>query len=49
VAATARTVMVHTDGTRTASAPWPDASRRAIEGALGNAGTVPAGDSAHPA
>jgi acyl-CoA thioester hydrolase len=34
VAATARTVMVHTDETRAASAPWPHASRAAIDTAL---------------
>ena len=34
VAATARTVMVHTDDSRTASAPWPDASRDAIDASL---------------
>jgi len=34
VAATARTVMVHTDDSRTASAPWPDASRDAIDATL---------------
>jgi acyl-CoA thioester hydrolase len=38
VAATANTVMVHTDETRTASAPWPDASRDAIDGALPTGG-----------
>jgi acyl-CoA thioester hydrolase len=30
VAATANTVMVHTDDTRTASAPWPAAARAAL-------------------
>ena len=30
VAATARTVMVHTDDSRTASAPWPDEAREAL-------------------
>lgn len=53
VAATARSVMVHTDETRVASAPWPGASREAIDAALAareEAGTVPArGDSPHPA
>jgi acyl-CoA thioester hydrolase len=34
VAATASTVMVHTDETRNASAPWPHASRDAIDAAL---------------
>jgi acyl-CoA thioester hydrolase len=34
VAATAKTVMVHTDDSRTASAPWPHASRDAIDAAL---------------
>lgn len=34
LAATARTVMVHTDDSRTASAPWPDASRDAIDATL---------------
>jgi acyl-CoA thioester hydrolase len=34
VAATARTVMVHTDTTRNASAPWPSGSREAIDAAL---------------
>ena len=34
VAATAKTVMVHTDESRTASAPWPDASRDAIDATL---------------
>jgi len=34
VAATATTVMVHTDGSRTASAPWPHASRDAIDATL---------------
>ncbi len=34
VAATAKTVMVHTDGTRMASAPWPHASRDAIDAIL---------------
>ncbi len=34
VAATATTVMVHTDDSRTASAPWPHASRDAIDAAL---------------
>jgi acyl-CoA thioesterase FadM len=34
VAATARTVMVHTDGTRNASAPWPSGSREAIDATL---------------
>jgi acyl-CoA thioester hydrolase len=34
VAATAKTVMVHTDDSRTASAPWPDASRDAIDATL---------------
>jgi acyl-CoA thioester hydrolase len=35
VAATARTVMVHTDETRNASAPWPPPSRDAIDAQLG--------------
>jgi acyl-CoA thioester hydrolase len=30
VAATAQTVMVHTDGSRTASAPWPPAAQAAL-------------------
>jgi acyl-CoA thioester hydrolase len=34
VAATAASVMVHTDASRTASAPWPDAARAALEGEL---------------
>jgi acyl-CoA thioester hydrolase len=34
VAATARTVLVHIDGSRTAAAPWPDAARAALESAL---------------
>jgi acyl-CoA thioester hydrolase len=34
VAATARTVMVHTDETRAASAPWPGSSRDAIDADL---------------
>ncbi|HKV69356.1 MAG TPA: thioesterase family protein [Gaiellales bacterium] len=34
VAATAKTVMVHTDESRTASAPWPDDSRDAIDATL---------------
>jgi len=34
VAATAKTVMVHTDDSRTTSAPWPDASRDAIDATL---------------
>jgi len=34
VAATAKTVMVHTDDSRTASAPWPHASRNAIDATL---------------
>ncbi len=34
IAATARSVMVHTDETRAASAPWPPASRDAIDAAL---------------
>jgi len=34
VAATARTVMVRVDDARTASAPWPDASRDAIDASL---------------
>ena len=33
VAATARTVMVHIDESRTAAAPWPDAARAALESA----------------
>jgi acyl-CoA thioester hydrolase len=44
VAATAKTVMVHTDETRNASAPWPHASRDAIDAALaagGEAGPGP--------
>jgi acyl-CoA thioester hydrolase len=51
VAATARTVMVHTDGTRTASAPWPDASREAIDADLAarrEPGPGPARDEAGP-
>jgi acyl-CoA thioester hydrolase len=39
VAATARTVMVHTDETRNASAPWPAATRSAIDAALAPAAT----------
>jgi acyl-CoA thioester hydrolase len=38
VAATANTVMVHTDETRNASAPWPPSSRDAIDAALTNRG-----------
>jgi acyl-CoA thioester hydrolase len=38
VAATAKTVMVHTDETRNASAPWPHASRDAIDAALATGG-----------
>lgn len=34
VAAMAKTVMVHTDDSRTASTPWPDASRAAIDATL---------------
>jgi acyl-CoA thioesterase FadM len=34
VAATAKTVMVHTDGSRMASAPWPHTSRDAIDAIL---------------
>jgi acyl-CoA thioester hydrolase len=34
VAATAQTVMVHTDDSRTASAPWPAAAREALEAEL---------------
>ena len=34
VAATAKTVMVHTDDSRTASAPWPHVSRDAIDATL---------------
>jgi acyl-CoA thioester hydrolase len=34
VAATAKTVMVHTGESRTASAPWPDGSRDAIDATL---------------
>jgi acyl-CoA thioester hydrolase len=34
VAATAKTVMVHTDESRNASEPWPYASRAAIDAAL---------------
>jgi acyl-CoA thioester hydrolase len=34
VAATAKTVMVHTDDSRTASAPWPLSSRDAIDATL---------------
>jgi acyl-CoA thioester hydrolase len=34
VAATAKTVMVHTDDSRTASAPWPHAARDAIDATL---------------
>jgi acyl-CoA thioester hydrolase len=37
VAATAKTVMVHTDESRTASAPWPHASRDAIDARLTHA------------
>jgi acyl-CoA thioester hydrolase len=37
VAATAKTVMVHTDASRTASAPWPHASRDAIDAILATA------------
>ena len=37
VAATAKTVMVHTDESRTASAPWPDDSRDAIDATLATA------------
>lgn len=51
VAATATTVMVHTDGTRTASAPWPDASREAIDADLAGRREPrpgPAGDEAGP-
>ena len=31
VAATAKTVLVHIDESRTAAAPWPDAARAALE------------------
>jgi acyl-CoA thioesterase FadM len=34
VAAEARTVVVHTDASRVASAPWPEAERRALTQAL---------------
>jgi acyl-CoA thioester hydrolase len=34
VAAEARTVVVHTDASRVASAPWPDAARRALQAAV---------------
>ncbi|MDX6534892.1 MAG: acyl-CoA thioester hydrolase [Gaiellales bacterium] len=34
VAAVAETVMVHTDDTRNASAPFPDSARELLEGAL---------------
>jgi acyl-CoA thioester hydrolase len=34
VAATAKTVMVHTDDSHTASAPWPHAARDAIDATL---------------
>jgi acyl-CoA thioester hydrolase len=34
VAAEARTVVVHTDADRSTSEPWPDESRRALEGRL---------------
>jgi acyl-CoA thioester hydrolase len=34
VSATAETVLVHTDESRTASAPWPDEARRALESAV---------------
>jgi acyl-CoA thioester hydrolase len=37
VAATAKTVMVHTDESRTASAPWPHPSRDAIDARLTHA------------
>ncbi|MDX6552417.1 MAG: acyl-CoA thioester hydrolase [Gaiellales bacterium] len=36
VAAVAETVMVHTDGTRNASAPFPDSARELLEGARSN-------------
>ena len=53
VAATAKTVMVHTDETRNASAPWPHASRGAIDAALAtgkDAGAGPVtGARPHPA
>jgi acyl-CoA thioester hydrolase len=35
VAATARTVLVHIDESRTAAARWPDTTRAALESALG--------------
>jgi acyl-CoA thioester hydrolase len=35
VAATARTVMVHTDESRTASAPWPAHVRASVEASVG--------------
>ena len=37
VAAEARTVVVHTDASRAASAPWPDAARRALRDAVDGA------------
>jgi acyl-CoA thioester hydrolase len=37
LAAEAHTVVVHTDDSRAASAPWPDAARRTLEGALADA------------
>jgi acyl-CoA thioester hydrolase len=36
VAAVAETVMVHTDDTRNASAPFPDSARELLEGARSN-------------
>jgi acyl-CoA thioester hydrolase len=52
VAATARTVMVHTDDSRAASAPWPAAARAALEAGLATdrePGTVPGGTVPKPA
>jgi acyl-CoA thioester hydrolase len=34
VAATAKTVLVHIDESRTAAAPWPDAARASLESAV---------------
>ena len=42
VSATAETVMVHTDTTRVASAPWPPRARAALEAAIAAQGPPPA-------
>jgi acyl-CoA thioester hydrolase len=43
LAATAHTVMVYTDDTRSASAPWPDDARAALEAELSRAQLPAAG------